>query len=134
MFVLAVLLTVQLAMAQSQVDPKRNHRTRWWLSAIAALGAASVYTGATRQLDMPPEMQPPNVGRSAGIIVTRQLGINFGITGAVLTAEWFVLRYQGSRHRKIEPLFMILNYAGATSLSVTAAVELSGRKPAQTHP
>jgi hypothetical protein len=129
MFVFAVLLAVQLATAQTQVDPKRNHRTRWWLSAIAALGAASVYTGATRTL---PEMQPPGgLERSAGIVVTKQLGVNFGIAGAVLCGEWFLLRYQGAKHRKLEPAFMILNYAGATALSLDAAVELSGRKPPQ---
>jgi hypothetical protein len=112
------------------VDKTRNHRTRWWLSAIAVLGAASVYTGATRTLDtqMPP---PGGLERSAGIVVTKQLGVNFGIAGAVLCGEWFLLRYQGAKHRKLEPAFMILNYAGATALSLDAAVELSGRKPPQ---
>jgi len=67
-------------------------------------------------------------------VVTRQLGINCGITGVILATEWFVLRYQGSKHRKLEPLFMVINYGGATALSTTAAVKLSGRKPAQTGP
>ena len=122
-----LLLDGQAATAQVPVDKTRNHRTRWWLSAIAVLGAASVYTGATRTL---PEMQPPGgLERSAGIVVTKQLGINFGIAGAVLCGEWFLLRYQGAKHRQLEPAFMIVNYSGATALSLDAAVELSGRKP-----
>lgn len=128
---LTVLLTVQPARSQ-QADPHRNHRTRWWLSAIASLGAASVYTGATRHINT--EMLPPDLNRSAGILVTRQLGINFGIAGAVLTTEWFLLKYKGKRHPKLEPLFMGLNYAGATALSVDAAVELKSRKPSSPEP
>jgi opacity protein-like surface antigen len=125
--VLAVLLLAETAAAQ-QVDPHRNHRTRWWLSAIASLGAASVYSGATRQLDAQQMPPPGGVGRGAGIIVTRQLGINFGITGALLCGEWFLLKYQGRKHSKLEPIFMIVNYGGAMTLSTAAAVELSGKK------
>src|SRR5580765_3914415 len=102
----------------------RNHRTRWWLSAIAALGAASVYTGATREPEMQPMPPPGGLGRGAGIVVTRQLGINCGFVGVALTAQWFLLRYQGRKHHRLEPLFMSINYAGATALSLDAAVEL----------
>lgn len=124
-----LLLHTGTAAAQSPVDKTRNHRTRWWLSAIAVLGAASVYTGATRTV---PAMPPPEgLNKSVGIIVTKQLTLNFGIAGAALCGEWFLLKYQGRKHRKLEPAFMLLNYSGATALSLDAAVELSGRKPPQ---
>ena len=129
---LALLLSTHALYAQTQMERPRNHRTRWWLSAIAVLGAASVYTGATRTFDVPPEsMQPPQGTRGIGIIVTKQLGVNFGFAGAMLCGQWFLLKSKGQRHPKLEPLFMGINYAGATALSLDAAVELSGRKPQQ---
>jgi hypothetical protein len=123
--------TVAAQQATTSAEQTRNHRTRWWLSAIAVLGASSVYTGATRTIEPapPPPGQPPNLGRGVGIVVTKQLGINFGITGTILATEWFLLKYKGRKYPKIEPLFMGLNYAGATALSLDAAVELSGKKP-----
>jgi heme A synthase len=132
--VLAAFLLLDVRMVEAQqattlAPQTRNHRTRWWLSAIAALSAASVYTGATRTVEMSAMPPPGGVGRSVGIIVTKQLGINCGFVGVALTAQWFLLKYQGRKHQKLEPLFMTINYAGATALSLDAAVELSGRKP-----
>ena len=63
--------------------------------------------------------------------MTKQLGVNFGFAGAMLCGQWFLLKYKGAKHPKLESAFMIVNYSGATALSLDAAVELSGRKPQQ---
>ena len=105
-----------------------RHHTKWWVSVIVTLAATSLYAVSSRTIeeaaDTPPDQRGP-----AGAVVARQLGVKYGISGVVITGEWFLLKYQGgAKHPRLEKSLTIINYLGAASLSGLAASTLRDRR------